>query len=446
METPHEPTDPGPGRNPARRTDPPSRWTQRWLIDQTLTFPASFPFSTTRAPSSRGIRLRAVQVVHKRDMAHQKAAPSLQAIQCARVRNKARDIKHQGDASGKCRCRRCRNTKSSSMYGLRSTLVRPPHSWQAHDIKEEQRLSRSWSVRPSMGESTDTDFSHWIDDCLYPSPQRHSSSLSGLNDTIVSKRGLGPQACTDEGGSSSQIDRQLIFGTSNRHCKEVNQHTQCSTIQMGENKDQEGGSHSPDEKGPADQAGTPPARTRFDSKRSRSRDEKNGERDDYDDDENGQNEEPKEKRRRLASTDKKFACPFFKHNPTKYGNERLCLGPGWEQVHRVKFVIYFPRRPDGILLTERNREHVMRRHTLPEYQCGRCFEQFRDNGKLLQHVRQSSPCVLQEEKRPEGIDRTQLDRLRKRGKKSASEVERWHEMYRIIFPEEHKSPSPCKAF
>ena len=32
----------------------------------------------------------------------------------------------------------------------------------------------------------------------------------------------------------------------------------------------------------------------------------------------------------------RFACPFFKKYPLKYKNERPCLGPGWEEIRRLK--------------------------------------------------------------------------------------------------------------
>jgi hypothetical protein len=35
---------------------------------------------------------------------------------------------------------------------------------------------------------------------------------------------------------------------------------------------------------------------------------------------------------------KKFACPYFKRNPKKYQKWTSCPGPGWDEVHRVKYV------------------------------------------------------------------------------------------------------------
>ena len=32
----------------------------------------------------------------------------------------------------------------------------------------------------------------------------------------------------------------------------------------------------------------------------------------------------------------RFACPYFKRDPIKFGNRGACSGPGWESVHRLK--------------------------------------------------------------------------------------------------------------
>jgi hypothetical protein len=34
----------------------------------------------------------------------------------------------------------------------------------------------------------------------------------------------------------------------------------------------------------------------------------------------------------------KFACPYFKRDPIRFKNERTCCGPGWDEVHRVKYL------------------------------------------------------------------------------------------------------------
>ncbi|KAM5364960.1 hypothetical protein ACJA88_012802 [Fusarium oxysporum] len=37
---------------------------------------------------------------------------------------------------------------------------------------------------------------------------------------------------------------------------------------------------------------------------------------------------------------RRFACPFYKHDPERYETSRTCCGPGWATVHRVKLVYF----------------------------------------------------------------------------------------------------------
>jgi len=57
-----------------------------------------------------------------------------------------------------------------------------------------------------------------------------------------------------------------------------------------------------------------------------------------DDDENdGDNRRRKSKiPTETAEERPKFACPYYKRNPGKYGKWTSCPGPGWDEVHRVK--------------------------------------------------------------------------------------------------------------
>lgn len=61
------------------------------------------------------------------------------------------------------------------------------------------------------------------------------------------------------------------------------------------------------------------------------------------DDEGSENDEsneqkPNKKRTKTDGDDnrRKFACPFFKHDPIRYKSHRTCVGPGWHEIHRVK--------------------------------------------------------------------------------------------------------------
>ena len=55
-----------------------------------------------------------------------------------------------------------------------------------------------------------------------------------------------------------------------------------------------------------------------------------GEEEDSDEEEHGG------KSRKKSKPELRFACPYFKHDPKKYRNERTCCGPGFENYHRVK--------------------------------------------------------------------------------------------------------------
>ena len=56
-----------------------------------------------------------------------------------------------------------------------------------------------------------------------------------------------------------------------------------------------------------------------------------------------------QKRTKRETATRKFACPYYKHNPERYKNAKTCMGPGWTTVHRVKYVIlYYPKRVDDM--------------------------------------------------------------------------------------------------
>lgn len=45
----------------------------------------------------------------------------------------------------------------------------------------------------------------------------------------------------------------------------------------------------------------------------------------------------RKKQKGHAYSGRKFACPFFKRNPRKFSKWTSCPGPGWDEVHRVKY-------------------------------------------------------------------------------------------------------------
>ncbi|KAK5652662.1 hypothetical protein OQA88_10256 [Cercophora sp. LCS_1] len=140
------------------------------------------------------------------------------------------------------------------------------------------------------------------------------------------------------------------------------------------------------------------------------------------------------KRRQPSASDKpaelppqRLACPFFKNNQSRYRKWRSCPGPGWATVHRIK-------------------EHVYRKHALP-IRCPRCGHVFETERRKDDHISQEERCVqVEDQARPEGIDadKEKLLRSRKGKNKEASEVDKWNEMYMILFPEADSTslPSP----
>lgn len=55
------------------------------------------------------------------------------------------------------------------------------------------------------------------------------------------------------------------------------------------------------------------------------------------DDEEGQKQD-RQSGKKPSQDREKYACPYFKYNPTKYRDWRVCPGPGWADIHRVKYV------------------------------------------------------------------------------------------------------------
>ncbi|KAK6222192.1 hypothetical protein QIS74_04447 [Colletotrichum tabaci] len=124
----------------------------------------------------------------------------------------------------------------------------------------------------------------------------------------------------------------------------------------------------------------------------------------------------------------KLACPFFKHNPRKYKNQRPCCGPGWDHVHRIK-------------------EHIYRKHSLPRFSCPRCCQPFETQADLQAHARSADACEVREPEALDGITQDQEKRLRSRKKTSAKELteaDKWTQVYGILFPDvrEREIPSP----
>ncbi|KAK4454189.1 S-adenosyl-L-methionine-dependent methyltransferase [Podospora aff. communis PSN243] len=125
---------------------------------------------------------------------------------------------------------------------------------------------------------------------------------------------------------------------------------------------------------------------------------------------------------------RKFACPYYKRDPGKYGKWTSCPGPGWTQVHRIKS------------------DHLYRRHALPP-QCPRCWEPFGSDDALREHLREDTACVKQENQTVlAGFTKEQESLLQKRARKGKTEEEKWREMYQILFPDDDPKTMPSPYY
>ncbi|KAK4667675.1 hypothetical protein QC763_310720 [Podospora pseudopauciseta] len=139
-----------------------------------------------------------------------------------------------------------------------------------------------------------------------------------------------------------------------------------------------------------------------------------------------------------------LACPFHKRDPIKYNvhgdagsgkkhRYRPCTGPGFKSIQRLK-------------------EHLKRTHS--PVQCERCKETFNPGkgvdraeslNKLAEHRKSEVPCPLRDASLKEGVDEVQWAMLDKQNRKKNQEVhrvEKWFEIWDVLFPEVARPESP----
>ncbi|KAH8683754.1 hypothetical protein BGZ61DRAFT_535170 [Ilyonectria robusta] len=173
-----------------------------------------------------------------------------------------------------------------------------------------------------------------------------------------------------------------------------------------------------------DQTAAHPGQTARGEKRGRDDDNQDGSDDGKGDkDRNGSREPNRVKTDQEDGQD--FACPFLKHNVRKYQTKRCCAWSGWKTVHRVK-------------------EHVYRKHRLPQFKCNRCCCEFQNSTQLADHQRLEVPCNIRLQGQQDGVNEEQILALRsrKKSKGNTPESEKWTKMYKIIFPDDELIPSP----
>ncbi|KAI1453522.1 hypothetical protein F4805DRAFT_461708 [Annulohypoxylon moriforme] len=130
-----------------------------------------------------------------------------------------------------------------------------------------------------------------------------------------------------------------------------------------------------------------------------------------------------------VEVEKKFACPFFKHDPRVHNKHRSCAGPGWTSLHRLK-------------------EHLYRAHRLPKHACPRCNEPFEDAKDLGNHLRAEELCKKLDVVSAQGIDETTEAKLKVRKKScpGMTDEQRWGDIYMILFPKANPNAMPTPYY
>ena len=100
-----------------------------------------------------------------------------------------------------------------------------------------------------------------------------------------------------------------------------------------------------------------------------------------------------------------------------------------------------------------SREHLRRTHS--PVQCERCKETFNPGkggdraealNKLAEHRKSKESCPLRDASLKEGVDEVQwakLDKQNRRKNAEAHRVEKWFEIWDVLFPGVPRPDSPC---
>ncbi|KAJ4299236.1 hypothetical protein N0V90_004480 [Kalmusia sp. IMI 367209] len=127
----------------------------------------------------------------------------------------------------------------------------------------------------------------------------------------------------------------------------------------------------------------------------------------------------KEPRRRLR-------CPFYLHNPKKYGTMQACSsGMGFEDMSRLKY-------------------HLKRVHTQP-LRCPCCQQEMASKAQLKQHLRDDQRCEVLPEPEDDRICQEKWEAIdSSKGITSTCSTveEKYCRLYQLIFGESQTPPSP----
>jgi hypothetical protein len=128
---------------------------------------------------------------------------------------------------------------------------------------------------------------------------------------------------------------------------------------------------------------------------------------------------------------KSFACPYSKHNRTRYSemntdmqeqNYRRCASKYLTDISRLK-------------------QHLYRIHKRPDSYCGRCFGTFTSQTNLEEHSRAHPPCPVVVCPFPEKMTHDQKIIIKRR-RDAKDQVAVWFFVYETLFPGSTKPESP----
>ncbi|KXH26898.1 hypothetical protein CSIM01_07046 [Colletotrichum simmondsii] len=128
---------------------------------------------------------------------------------------------------------------------------------------------------------------------------------------------------------------------------------------------------------------------------------------------------------RGTNTSLLLACPYLKYDPAKYGQRKSCRGAAFSKTHRLK-------------------EHLHRIHRQTP-NCPRCHRTFKAEAEVASHLKASSLCeVIEGEGLTEGFDAVQERLLRSKRRRAGvkTKVDKWREIFRILFPNHKDVPDP----
>lgn len=161
---------------------------------------------------------------------------------------------------------------------------------------------------------------------------------------------------------------------------------------------------------------------------------------------------------RSGSTSRKsatrgLACPFLKAFPDtpQWNLNGTCTRHSWPTIPRLKYIspCLSNMKRKKRASTDTNREHLYRCHAQQSFSCPRCVASFEKQKDLDDHLRSQDPCKIANRKDglQQTINKTQIERLKKRkGLYGQDDVQKWFEIWGILFPTHERPLSPCKCW